>query len=184
MLSLIYLRFDGINGCCIPFIDVDSHCVGLCADCTHDFQLHIKNNNIYFLPLLRFAAVLPTNDQVPIENVIVAESGDDSDDEWNYIKVDKSTTKSDKASPEPERIEEAEDSKPVLEDSVEDTATPPTASIGEPDIIASQVLEDTDVSIHTDGRPQLTLLFYLMVCNFVFFFSSCTTKSKRRNASI
>lgn len=125
----------------------------------------------YFLPLLRFAAVLPTNDQVPIENVIVAESGDDSDDEWNYIKVDKSTTKSDKASPEPERIEEAEDSKPVLEDSVEDTATPPTASIGEPDIIASQVLEeDTDVSIHADGHPQLTQLFYPMVCNFVFFF--------------
>lgn len=111
-------------------------------------QFFIKKK-ISFLPLLRFAAVLPTNDQVPIENIIVAESGDDSEDEWNYIKVDQNTTKSDKATPEPERIEEAEVSKPVLEDSVEDTVTPPTASIGEPDIIASQVVEGnyTDVSI-------------------------------------
>lgn len=123
----------------------------------NDFQFHILKN-IFFLPLVRFAVVLPTNDQVPIENIIVAESGDDSDDEWNYIKVDKNTTKSDKASPEPERIEEAELSKPVLISSVEDTATPPTASIGEPDFLGSQVVEDTytDVSIYSDGHSQLT----------------------------
>lgn len=33
--------------------------------------------------------MLPTNNSVPIENVVVAESGDDSDDGWNYIKVNK-----------------------------------------------------------------------------------------------
>lgn len=33
--------------------------------------------------------MLPTNNSVPIENVVVAESGDDSDDGWDYIKVNK-----------------------------------------------------------------------------------------------
>lgn len=33
--------------------------------------------------------MLPTNNSVPIESVVVAESGDDSDDGWDYIKVNK-----------------------------------------------------------------------------------------------
>lgn len=86
---------------------------------------------------------MPTNDQVSIENVIVVESGDDSEDEWNYIKVDKNVTKSDKELPEQERDEEIEICKPVLEDSIT-SSTPPTASIGEPDIIVGQDVEDVE----------------------------------------
>lgn len=81
----------------------------------------------------------------------MAESGDDSEDEWNYIKVDTNATKSDKATPEPERDDEAEASKPVQEDSIT-SSTPPTASIGEPeDIIVSHEVKVTytDVSICT-----------------------------------
>lgn len=33
--------------------------------------------------------VLPTNNPVAVENVLVDESGDDSEDEWDYVKVNK-----------------------------------------------------------------------------------------------
>lgn len=107
-------------------------------------------------------SVLPSNDQVAIESVIVAESGDDSDDEWNYIKVDENATKSDKTSPEPERDEETEVSKPVLEDSIR-SSTPPTASIGEPepDVIASQeefAVNYTDVSTYVGHNFRIFLI--------------------------
>lgn len=109
---------------------------------------------------------MPTNDQVPIENVIVAESGDDSEDEWNYIKVDKNATTSDKATPEPQRDEEAEASgKPVQEDSITSSTTP-TASIGEPEdiIIASHDVEDVSDCTHSQFACALFSNFVLAIC--------------------
>lgn len=53
-----------------------------------------------------------------MENVVVAESGDDSDDEWNYIQVNKNG-------------EEDTENNKSTEDIV--SPSPPTASIGEPD---------------------------------------------------
>lgn len=107
------------------------------------------NFSLFFVSSLFVPIVLPTNDQVPVENVIVAESGEDSDDEWNYIKVDKNDTKSDKATPEPEPEPEPEyeqlEIKPIQEDSIQ-SATPPTASIGEPDIVLSHEAVHTEVS--------------------------------------
>lgn len=88
-------------------------------------------------------SVLPTNDQVPIENVVVAESGDDSDDEWNYIQVSKNQEDIEKARKDAEKEiqDEAADEEEEEEDKenykpVEDitSPTPPTASIGEVDI--------------------------------------------------
>ena len=109
-----------------------------------------------------FHTVLPTNSSVPIENVVVAESGDDSEDEWNYIKV------ADKEKPDQERelpveLESEHDEKESLkevvaadndddqeaaviaaasaavqEDAFITSPTPPTASLGETDFINQQ----------------------------------------------
>lgn len=49
-----------------------------------------QNNQYHSPPLSSYLrTVLPINNSVPIENVVVAESGDDSEDEWDYIKGDK-----------------------------------------------------------------------------------------------
>lgn len=63
--------------------------------------------------------MLPTNDLL-VENVVVAESGEDSEDEWNYIKVNKNGDEESGANKSTEDIA--------------NSPTPPTASIGEPDI--------------------------------------------------
>lgn len=63
--------------------------------------------------------VLPTNDHL-VENVVVPESGEESEDEWNYIKVNKNG-------------EEEPDTNKSTED-IANSPTLPTASIGEPDI--------------------------------------------------
>ncbi|XP_031630592.1 uncharacterized protein LOC116345413 [Contarinia nasturtii] len=89
--------------------------------------------------------VLPTNNSVPIENVVVAESGEDSDDEWNYIKVDKEKQpEQENKTPielEIEQPEEAASSEQHQEEAVEEditSPTPPTASIGETDFVNQQ----------------------------------------------
>lgn len=81
--------------------------------------------------------MLPSNNSVPVENVVVAESGDDSDDEWNYIKVDKDKLNQKLETPvglgsdlEKEALKQAID-----EDAVITSPTPPTASLGETDLI-------------------------------------------------
>lgn len=81
---------------------------------------------------------MPTNDQVPIENVVVAESGDDSDDEWNYIKVNKGQTKEEQGDEQKVTAENGEEnkeySKLVLEEFVA-SPIPLPAFIPEPDLI-------------------------------------------------
>lgn len=87
--------------------------------------------------------MLPTNNQVPIENVVVAESGDDSEDEWNYIKVDKEKPEQEKTEDretpnvELESEHDIEPSKEVAEGDIT-SPTPPTASLGETDFINQQ----------------------------------------------
>lgn len=83
--------------------------------------------------------MLPTNSSVPIENVVVAESGDDSEDEWNYIKVDKEK----QSEQERETSVELDDSdldknhskQAVDEDALLTSPTPPTAPLGETDFV-------------------------------------------------
>lgn len=110
------------------------------------------------------SAVLPTNSSVPIENVVVAESGDDSDDEWDYIKgadnqkadqeretpVKLETEQSDKESLKEANIDaaataavadddnEAAAAGTIEEDAIITSPTPPTAPLGEPDFINQQ----------------------------------------------
>lgn len=99
--------------------------------------------------------VLPTNNQVPIENVIVAESGDDSDDEWNYIKVNKDGATSEKSNEnlnvDAESVvsnsDKDNDEKPVIDDTA---PTPNTPSTGEPDIVEQLVTKEIDTS---EARP-------------------------------
>lgn len=96
--------------------------------------------------LLLYFTVLPTNNSVPIENVVVAESGEDSDDEWNYIKVDKEKQSEQEAKApvnldgvQPEK--EAASSEQHQDEAVEEditSPTPPTASIGETDFVHQQ----------------------------------------------
>lgn len=62
-----------------------------------------------------------------MENVVVAESGEDSDDEWNYIKVNKNGEEKDT------EIKASED--PIT------SPSPPTASIGEPELEIGQAEE-------------------------------------------
>lgn len=109
------------------------------------FVLHLKVGLEFFFFFNNFSlffTVLPTNDQVPIENVVVAESGDDSDDEWNYIQVSKSQKDTEEPhndaekeieheAADEEEEEDKENYKPV--DDIT-SPTPPTASIGEVDI--------------------------------------------------
>lgn len=103
--------------------------------------------------------VLPTNSSVPIENVVVAESGDDSEDEWNYIA---GKEKPDQERETPVELESEHDEKESLkevgaadnddqeaaviaaasaavpEDAIITSPTPPTASLGETDFINQQ----------------------------------------------
>lgn len=78
--------------------------------------------------------MLPTNNSVPIENVVVAESGDDSDDEWNYIKVN-SDKKSEQERETPVELDTEHDKDHSIpaaeEDAILTSPTPPTASLGE-----------------------------------------------------
>lgn len=76
--------------------------------------------------------MLPTNSSVPIENVVVAESGDDSDDEWNYIKVDKE--KPDQELDTPIELDSDKEVKPAADEDIT-SPTPPTTSLGEIDFI-------------------------------------------------
>lgn len=100
-----------------------------------------------------FHTVLPTNNSVPIENVVVAESGDDSEDEWNYIKVADKEEKPDQEREKSVEFKSEQDEKKNLEevaaaynDDDEEAAvqeditspTPPTASLGEKDFINQQ----------------------------------------------
>lgn len=112
--------------------------------------------------------MLPTNNSVPIENVVVAESGDDSDDDWDYIHVKKDQkiegaepqiqgVEQQKQQPQEHQVEQEleQQQEPQLvqelehleqeqqfhhQEFVDDEAaitspTPPTASIGETDLI-------------------------------------------------
>lgn len=93
-----------------------------------------------FLSLSLCCAVLSTNNSVHIENVVVAESGDDSDDEWNYIHVNKEKSEENRQTPVALEIEDEKILKPAagaeeVEEDVEvaiiTSPTPPTASLGE-----------------------------------------------------
>lgn len=53
-------------------------------------------------------SVLPTNNQVTVENVVVVESGDDSDDEWDYIQVNKDKAEQQEQQQQAQDIESAE----------------------------------------------------------------------------
>lgn len=82
--------------------------------------------------------MLPTNNSVPIENVVVAESGEDSDDEWNYIKVDKEKQSEHERETPVELDSENDKDHPKAsaeEDAFLTSPTPPTASIGESDFV-------------------------------------------------
>lgn len=85
--------------------------------------------------------VLPTNNSVPIENVVVNESGDDSEDEWDYFKGDKAkpeeqdreTSVTLQSEPEKDHLKEEDISLP--------TSPPPpptTATFGETEFISQQ----------------------------------------------
>lgn len=96
--------------------------------------------------------MLPTNNSVPIENVVVAESGDDSEDEWNYIKVEnkekpdqerETPVEADSEHDDKESLKEADIAAKIAAGFVEDDAiitspTPPTASLGETDFFNQQ----------------------------------------------
>lgn len=77
--------------------------------------------------------MLPTNNSVPIENVVVNESGDDSEDEWNYIKVDKEKPEEDRETPVILQSEQETDQ--FKEDTASPTTPPPppTATFTETD---------------------------------------------------
>lgn len=85
--------------------------------------------------------MLPINNSVPIENVVVAESGDDSEDEWDYIKGDKEKHLQQDIQP---LADVDHDSDLLLEkdqqhidehESFVTSPTPPTASLGAADFI-------------------------------------------------
>lgn len=77
--------------------------------------------------------VLPTNNSVPIQNVVV-ESGDDSDDEWDYVKVNKEEKSKAEQHREFVEHEQQASEKQFNEDEIT-SPTPPTASLGEADFI-------------------------------------------------
>lgn len=87
--------------------------------------------------------MLPTNNQVPNENVL-GESGDESEDEWKFIKGDKE--KPEQKEQEDDNREtpvefEIEHDKDHLKQAAEEditSPTPPTASLGETDFINQQ----------------------------------------------
>lgn len=81
-------------------------------------------------------SVSPTNNQIQVESVIVAESGEDSDDEWNYIKVDKDdkSVEGSEADREADRSDAERDNCNQL--GLDSTASATTPSVGEPDIEA------------------------------------------------
>lgn len=83
--------------------------------------------------------MLPTNNSVPIENVVVvAESGDESEDEWNYFKGDKEKPEQDRETPvQLDTEHDKEHSKPAAEEDIT-SPTPPTVSLGETDFINQQ----------------------------------------------
>lgn len=82
-------------------------------------------------------AVLSTNNSVHIEHVTVGESGDDSDDEWNYIQVTKEKPEEEHQTPVELEIEGEKIAKPaagaveIEEEAIITSPTPPTASLGE-----------------------------------------------------
>lgn len=78
--------------------------------------------------------MLPTNNSVPIENVVVNESGDDSEDEWNYIKVDKENPEQDHENSVKLQSEQEKDH--LKEDIA--SPTPPTATFSETEFIEQQ----------------------------------------------
>lgn len=86
--------------------------------------------------------MLPINNSVPIENVVVAESGDDSEDEWDYIKGDKG--KQSEHDPDACSASVEHDTNLLLEknqqidepESLVASPTPPTASLVDVDFIA------------------------------------------------
>lgn len=75
--------------------------------------------------------MLPTNNSVPIENVVVAESGDDSEDEWDYIKVDKEKTEQERGTPV--ALQSEQEQKEDIHQLKEDipSPTPPTFALEE-----------------------------------------------------
>lgn len=88
----------------------------------------------YINLLLLSITVLPTNNSVPIENVVVAESGDDSEDEWDYIKVDKEKPEQDR---ETSVALGSEQEKDHLRENIS-SSPPPTATFGETEFINQQ----------------------------------------------
>lgn len=79
--------------------------------------------------------MLPTNNSVPIENVVVNESGDDSEDEWDYIKVDKE--KPEQSDRETFATLQSEQEKDNLKEDIT-SPTPPTATFNETEFINQQ----------------------------------------------
>lgn len=91
-------------------------------------------------------AVLPTNNSVPIENVVVNESGDDSEDEWNYIKVDKEKPEQDRETPV--TLQSDQETDQLKEETA--SPTPPTATFSETDFIHQQ----SDALAQTIASPE------------------------------
>lgn len=101
------------------------------------YKVHINACvvNVFSLSLLSLSlSVLPTNNSVPIENVVVAESGDDSEDEWDYIKVDKEIPEQDRETPG--TLQPEDDKGHSKEDIL--SSTPPTATFDDTEFINQQ----------------------------------------------
>lgn len=129
-------------------------------------------------------AVLPTNNSVPIENVVVADSGDDSEDEWDYIKVDKENPEQDHGTPivalqkggeeekEVEKKEVGEEKGHLIEDIASPTPPPPAATFDETEFINHQsptLVEAIAQPEEEEAHPEVMLL---LIC-------SLTTKTEQ-----
>lgn len=121
--------------------------------------------------------MLPTNNSVPIENVVVAESGDDSDgdDGWNYIHGEKEKQSGQERDTPVELIDsenEKDHSKPAIEvDSILTSPTPPTASIGETEFVnqeshaIAQAFAEPEEAC-SEVFAQHGFLFFIFLLNF------------------
>lgn len=115
--------------------------------------------------------MLPTNNSVPIENVVVADSGDESEDEWNYIKVDKEKLEQDRETPVELDIEhDKEHSKQAADEDIT-SPTPPTASLGETDFINQQSHAIAQALAQPEEACSEVNIFPVSLINVSFFSS-------------
>lgn len=137
-------------------------------------------------------AVLPTNNQVPIENVVVAESGDESEDEWNYIKVDKEKPEQDNKSEDREtpNIElesehDKEQSKQAAEEDIT-SPTPPTASLGETDFVNQQSHAIAQAFAQPEeacSEVSVTRAICVCVSRLITYISACLKKKSKLSSN-